>query len=69
MQGLLDGIPVGLREQHGIAALAADLHRLMGIADLIDEGMEPLAGLCRENLVDQSRATGAYAKSYRWRTW
>ena len=46
MQGLLDGAPVVFREQDGIASLAGDLHGLVGLAHLIDQGVQPLAGFC-----------------------
>jgi len=46
MQGLLDGAPVVFREQHGIAPLTGDLNGLVGLPHLIDQGIEPLAGLC-----------------------
>ena len=50
-------------------ALVGDLHRLMGIAHLIDQGVQPLAGFCRRNAGHQSRASGTYVKAYRCRSW
>jgi hypothetical protein len=46
MQGLLNGSPILLREENRIAALAVDLHRLVGLANLVDQGVKALAGLC-----------------------
>lgn len=46
MQGLLDGAPVVLGEQHSVAPFAGDLHRLVRLPHLIDQGLEPLAGFC-----------------------
>lgn len=44
LQGLTrDGAPVGFREQTGIAPLACDLDRLVGMTHLISEGVEPVA--------------------------
>ena len=45
-RGLLDGAPVIFREQHGIAPLTGDLHGLVGLAHLINQGIEPLADFC-----------------------
>ena len=51
MQGLLDGAPVVLREQDGIAPLAGDLHRLVGLAHLVNQGVEPLRASVAETVV------------------
>ena len=49
MEGLLDGMPILFREENRIPALARDLQRLVGLAHLIDQGVQPFAGFCRRN--------------------
>jgi tetratricopeptide (TPR) repeat protein len=49
MEGLLDGTPILFREEDRIPALTGDLQRLVGLAHLIDQGVQPFAGFCRRN--------------------
>jgi hypothetical protein len=44
MECFLNRAPVGLGNQHRVAPLALDLHRLMGLPHLIDQGVETPAG-------------------------
>jgi hypothetical protein len=45
----LDGAPIRFRQQNGAAAFAMDLHRLVGLPNLIDQGIKAPAGLGGRN--------------------